>query len=100
MERLYCQGVVATAYGRWEQGRWKMGDLYKQTGLRPKAVIGEGRMAIKGFNVRGVSIATTTDPETVREKLEEVANAAIVEGKSIGKRQQILDDWIQEQNNV
>ena len=56
MERLYCQGVVAKGYGQHGRGLHQMVRLYDK-GLRPKGIIGEGRMAVKGFNARGVSIA-------------------------------------------
>ena len=95
MERLFTQGVVARGYGKFGQseGKWKLHSL-TGNGLRPKIVIGQGKMAVKGFNARGVAIVTTNETEAVRTKLEALANEAVAKGGQLGKRQQILDDWI------
>ena len=99
MERLYCQGVVAQAFSLADpRGKYQM-DRLRQQGLRPRVTLGSGRMAIKGFNARGVSIALTMEPAAVREKLDSVANNALVLGGQLGRRQQILDSWVKEQNN-
>ena len=39
------------------------------------------------------------EPEEVRITLESIADAAITKGGPLGKRQQILDDWVKDQND-
>ena len=100
MERLYCQGVVATGYGirNTSSNHMTISNL-ERSGLRPKVKIGAGLRVIKGFNARGVSIVKCLTPEEVAKVLEEIADAEIFAHTQIGKRQQILDNWVKEQND-
>ena len=99
MERLYCQGTVANVYGRLNNKGTLQIDNVENLGLRPKVRLPYRPYPIKGFNARGVSIALTIDPEEVRARLEKSAAEILSRGGGIAKRQQLLDEWVKEQNN-
>ena len=99
MERLYCQGVVANVYGRKVKGTW-MVDKIENRGLRPKVRIPTMGHPIKGFNARGVSIALAIEPSEVEALLHASAAEMLSKGGGVARRQQILDDWVKEQNDV